>query len=154
MPIDAPFKIQKRGDKFVVVDDKGKVKATFADQAKAVAYLRGLTKPGKGAPPFFTKQKSALEMNADEIAQHEADFVRAWAPNLSHELAKAQSVGADERRKMAKAGTAMSDGSFPIPDESHLRSAIRLARTDQQRAHIKKRASALGKGDWIPDSWS
>jgi hypothetical protein len=158
MPIGtAPYKTQKRGDKFVVVDKGGKVMGAFATQPKAAAFLQTLTKkPGKGAPPFFklfTKQKSALEMSAEEIEQHERDFIQAWAPNLAAELAKAASVSAEDRRKMAKAGTAMPDGSFPIPDESHLRSAMRLARTDAQRTHVKKRASALGKSDWIPDSW-
>lgn len=67
--------------------------------------------------------------------------------------AKAATVSAEDRRKMAKSGQAMPDGSFPIPDEEHLRSAIKLARTPAQRRHVIKRAKALGKSALIPDSW-
>lgn len=74
---------------------------------------------------------------------------------IADRLVKAAAfVGAKARRKMAKQGVAMPDGSFPIPDESHLNSAIRLARTPEQRAHIKRRAAALGLSAKIPDSWS
>jgi hypothetical protein len=67
-------------------------------------------------------------------------------------------VGAKARRKMAKQGVAMPDGSFPIPDASHLDSAIKLAGNAHDpaaaRAHIRKRAAALGLSAKIPDSWS
>lgn len=86
-------------------------------------------------------------MSVDEYI--EWALAQDWAPTL----AKAAPTGAEDRRKMAKSGTAMPDGSFPIPDESHLRSAIRLAKTPAQRAHIKKRAAALGKTNLIPDGW-
>lgn len=67
--------------------------------------------------------------------------------------AKAATVSAEDRRKMAKSGSAMPDGSFPIPDEEHLRSAIKLAHTPAQRRHVIKRAKALGKSNLIPDTW-
>ena len=62
------------------------------------------------------------------------------------------------RDKMAKDGRAMPDGSFPIADEEDLRNAIhaigRAKDPSGVRAHIKKRARALGKGDLIPEGWS
>jgi hypothetical protein len=65
---------------------------------------------------------------------------------------------AEARKRMAKAGTAMPDGSFPIADEEDLRNAIqaigRAKDPSAARAHIKKRARALGKGDLIPEGWS
>ncbi len=64
----------------------------------------------------------------------------------------------ETRKRMAKAGTAMPDGSFPIADEEDLRNAIqsigRAADPDKARAHIKKRARALGKADLIPEEWA
>jgi len=56
---------------------------------------------------------------------------------------------AESRRKMAKKGTAMSDGSFPISDCEDVDNALRsLGRTNKSRSsvisHIRKRAKALG----------
>ena len=66
-------------------------------------------------------------------------------------------VPAADRKKMAKAGTAMPDGSFPIANEQDLRNAIqaigRAKDPAAAKAHIKKRAAALGKSDLIPDGW-
>jgi hypothetical protein len=64
----------------------------------------------------------------------------------------------EARKRMAKAGTAMPDGSFPIADEEDLRNAIqaigRAKDPEAARAHIKKPARALGKEALIPEGWS
>ena len=73
---------------------------------------------------------------------------------MDQHMAAASPIGTAERKKMAKTGMAMPDGSFPIPDEQHLRSAIRLTRTPAQRQHVMKRAKALGLSRLIPDGWS
>lgn len=61
------------------------------------------------------------------------------------------------RRKAAKSGAALSDGSFPIPDIAHVKKAIRaIGRAKnpaRAKAHIKKRARALGVSNLIPDTW-
>jgi hypothetical protein len=59
-----------------------------------------------------------------------------------------------DRLKMGKNGVAMPDGSFPIPDAEHLPAAIKNAKTPAHKAHIKKRAKALGKNHMIPSDWS
>lgn len=64
----------------------------------------------------------------------------------------------EQREKMAKAGTALPDGSFPIADCEDLSNAIqaigRAKDQDKAKAHIKKRKSALGCEDVpLPDSW-
>lgn len=57
---------------------------------------------------------------------------------------------AAQREDYAKSGVAMPDGSFPIPDEDALRRAIKAIgrakpdKRDAVRAHIRKRAKALG----------
>jgi len=59
---------------------------------------------------------------------------------------------AAKRKRMAKAGTAMPDGSFPIANAEDLANARRLAGKSksyskaQVMAHIRKRARALGIG--------
>jgi phage head maturation protease len=64
----------------------------------------------------------------------------------------------DERKQLAKEGKALPDGSFPIVTVADLSNAIGLAGNASDpaaaKAHIKKRAAALGQSDMIPDSWS
>src|SRR5581483_10273376 len=64
---------------------------------------------------------------------------------------------ADERKAAAKSGAAMPDGSFPIENKSDLENAIRaVGRASNPavaKAHIKKRAKALGATASLPDDW-
>ena len=64
---------------------------------------------------------------------------------------------ADDRRKLAKAGQALPDGSFPIKDVEDLKNAIqafgRAADPKAAKLHILKRATDLGAEDLIPESW-
>jgi hypothetical protein len=64
---------------------------------------------------------------------------------------------AAERDSAADSGAAMSDGSFPVKTAGDLDNAIHLAGHAKDpvaaRAHIKRRAAALGLSDKIPDSW-
>lgn len=61
------------------------------------------------------------------------------------------------RKKLASKGEAMPDGSFPIPDVMSLKRAIkaigRAKDPEAVKAHIKRRAKALGATDLIPDDW-
>ena len=62
-----------------------------------------------------------------------------------------------QRAKAAEKGQAMPHGGFPIKTESDLRNAIRaIGRAKNPaaaKAHIKKRAKALGLSKLIPASW-
>lgn len=62
------------------------------------------------------------------------------------------------REKAAKAGAAMADGSFPIKTTSDLRNAIRAVgrakNPDAVKAHIRRRARALGATSMLPDSYT
>lgn len=74
------------------------------------------------------------------------------------ELGKAD-LSAAGRRKAAASGAAMPDGSYPIQSKSDLRKAIRAvgrggADHDKIRAHIVKRAKALGLEAMVPDNWN
>jgi hypothetical protein len=63
----------------------------------------------------------------------------------------------DKRKEMASAGTAMKDGSYPIADKGDLKDAVqafgRAKNKPKTKAHIKRRAKALGAADAIPDHW-
>lgn len=65
-----------------------------------------------------------------------------------------------QRKQMAAAGTAMSDGSYPIANTSDLKNAIQAAGRNQSpeqqvviRKWIMRRAKALNATTLIPKSW-
>ncbi len=76
---------------------------------------------------------------------------------MDAELEWSRDFSTDQRKKMAGKGVAMPDGSFPIPDVDALHRAIKLAGNAKDpaaaRAHIKRRAKALGHPELIPDTW-
>ena len=61
------------------------------------------------------------------------------------------------RERMAEAGTAMPDGSFPIANANDLRNAIqsvgRAKNYNAAKEHIIRRARALGMIDVLPEDW-
>jgi hypothetical protein len=63
-----------------------------------------------------------------------------------------------DRKRMAAAGTAMPDGSFPISNRKDLANAIqsvgRASDYDAARRHIIRRARALGALSMLPDDWN
>lgn len=64
----------------------------------------------------------------------------------------------EQRRAFAKKGWALPDGSFPIANAADLKDAIRLAGNGKDpakaKAHIRKRAKALGLEKTLPAEWS
>lgn len=64
---------------------------------------------------------------------------------------------AGQRKTLAKSGAAMSDGSFPIRNRSDLHNAIqafgRAKNKAAAKAHIIKRARALGLTSMLPENW-
>lgn len=65
---------------------------------------------------------------------------------------------ADERKSAAKEGAALPDGSFPIKTKGDLANAIkaygRAKDKAAAKAHIIKRAKALGATDMLPKDWT
>ena len=63
----------------------------------------------------------------------------------------------EERKKLAKEGLALPDGSFPIRNKQDLKDAIKaigLSRDyDTTKKWIIKRARALNAVDLLPESW-
>lgn len=63
-----------------------------------------------------------------------------------------------QRKQMAKTGEAQADGSYPIKTRKDLSNALKdFNRTGQKpsdKAHIVKRARALGLTSMLPDDWN
>ena len=85
---------------------------------------------------------------ADEIEQIEAEAA---------EIAIKQAFTEERRMEMAKEGTALEDGSYPIASETDLRNAIqaygRAKDKEAAKKHIMKRAQALKLESLIPGNW-
>jgi hypothetical protein len=85
--------------------------------------------------------------------------VEALSPEMKAalgELAK-RDFSQKEREAAADEGQAMPDGSFPIKTVQDLKNAIRAVGRAKDpaaaKAHIKRRARALGATDLLPDDW-
>jgi hypothetical protein len=89
----------------------------------------------------------------DEWTADEAEEIEAEAA----EIALKRAYDEESRTDMAKGGMAMPDGSYPIKDVADLRNAIqaygRAKDKEATKAHIIKRAMALGSEDLIPENW-
>lgn len=89
----------------------------------------------------------------DEWTADEAEEIEAEAA----EIALKRAYSEESRMDMAKGGMAMPDGSYPIKDVADLRNAIqaygRAKDKEATKAHIIKRAMALGSEDLIPTNW-
>lgn len=70
---------------------------------------------------------------------------------------KSKDFSQGQRKSDAKSGAALPDGSFPIESVADLKNAIQaFGRAKDKvaaKAHIKKRAGALGSANLLPDSW-
>lgn len=70
----------------------------------------------------------------------------------------ARTFSTEQRERYADKNISLSDGSYPIPDRDALRRAIQSfgrgnGDKEEIKAHIIKRAKALGAQDMIPDDW-
>ena len=76
---------------------------------------------------------------------------------IDNELELKATFTAAQRKKYAKEGVALPDGSFPIRNAKDLENAIhdigRASDPAAAKAHIKKRAKELGLEDNLPDAW-
>jgi uncharacterized membrane protein YkoI len=91
-----------------------------------------------GYDAYEPDETEAIEAEAAEIA-----LKRAWSD--------------DQREELAREGKAMKDGSYPIDSEQDLRNAVqaygRATNKPATKAHIMKRARAMGLEEVIPTDW-
>ena len=73
------------------------------------------------------------------------------------EIALKRAFSDEQREEMAEEGKAMKDGSYPIDSEQDLRNAVqaygRASDKPATKAHIMKRARAMGLEEVIPANW-
>jgi hypothetical protein len=78
-------------------------------------------------------------------------------PEAAAWIERAKDFSQDKRDELAKKGHALPDGSFPIENKDDLRNALhafgRAGDKAAAKAHIKKRAAALGADDMLPETW-
>lgn len=127
---------------------------------RTAAEYRALMK----AETWATGQKAVDLGLADSVRKRAASApaAMAFAPSASVPwqvtILAADKYDADDRKRMAASGEAMPDGSYPIADAEDLDNAIHAVGRggsdhDAIRAHIIKRAKALGLSSRIPDDW-
>ena len=109
-------------------------------------------KNGKQVPNCVPVEK-AKDMETEE----EPKIKKSLFGNLDpYELVK-RKFSSKQREEMASSGEAMPDGSYPIGNKTDLMNAIRSwgrgGADPKVKAHIKRRAKALGLSDMIPDNW-
>ena len=109
-------------------------------------------KNGKQVPNCVPVEK-AKDMETEE----EPKIKKSLFGNLDpYELIK-RKFSSKQREEMASSGKAMPDGSYPIANKTDLMNAIRSwgrgGANPEVKAHIKRRAKALGLSDMIPDNW-
>lgn len=89
------------------------------------------------------------QVKADEQAEQ-------TAPAAGEDIDK-RDVSSKERSGLADRGAALKDGSFPIANVKDLKNAIRAVGRakdpEKAKAHIKRRASALGHPELVPKWW-
>lgn len=100
---------------------------------------------GEAPPGFMGEEDGSAGFGVDEDMAIRLD-------------AEARKIDSEQRKKDADEGKALPDGSFPIENVEDLKNAIRaIGRAKdpaKAKAHIKKRARALGHEELIPDDWS
>lgn len=121
-------------DGYPVVGDTGKVHGCHSTEASA------------------RQQQAAIY--ASEARQ---ESNKVWEGSGFDPLAK-RKFTTQQREHMAEGGTAMPDGSYPIANRKNLMNAIRSwgrgGAKPEVKAHIKRRAKALGAENLIPENWN
>jgi hypothetical protein len=145
------------------------VRAAFDDNTCTALVAAGAwgVERHRGDPRLLSLQEEVAELRAWRALVD--PIIELLHPSAIHELAQLvkpeeppleyRDISPDQRKQMAKDGRAMPDGSFPIATVDDLKNAIQaVGRANpgdrpKVKAHIKKRAKALGKSDLIPDNW-
>jgi hypothetical protein len=137
-----------------VVD--GDVKAAKPDPDCKTCKGKGTIKDGNVKCPDCVQGKSLdltdyFGYSVAEVEKFDDTTKAALAELLKKDYSTA------DRKRMARSGQAMPGGGFPIDSVASLKNAIqsigRAKNPDAAKAHIKRRAKALGREDLIPDNW-
>lgn len=126
-----------------VVETLTKARISAATICAIPAFAEAYIALGSGTRPEEEREKIAVEHKEVTDGYSSREF---------------RDVSQKERDDLESEGKALPDGSFPIANVEDLKNAIqsigRAKDPEKARAHIKKRAKALGESDLIPDEWS
>jgi hypothetical protein len=109
----------------------------------------------------FSSEKVRIYKAAKKLGKVE-DLPEDWNVGDAAMIADAnyfdKEFSAEKRKALAKTGAAMKSGGFPIENKSDLHNAIqafgRAKNPAATKAHIIKRAKALGATGDLPEGWS
>ena len=111
---------------------------------------------------FSALKESTLSSDSVEIVEEritvEPEDLKARIAS-ANAVAELATISEKARKRLAKEGKALPDGSYPIRNAGDLKNAIQAYGRSKPgdrakvRRHIMKRAKALGKADLIPDEW-
>lgn len=144
--------------------------ASAVDAALDAAAQQILANQGDIASlPGWAQQVMSLAISAGETVDellmamdiHDPDDGSSLATKAQLQIAAylqyAKDFSAEERDALAKKGHALPDGSFPIVKPADVDNAVsafgRAKNKAAAKAHIKKRALALGVPHKLPDGW-
>jgi hypothetical protein len=114
----------------------------------------------EGLMAQLVKAASQPQMELLNLPSYPTTFVNNASTNTASGTVAwtvARDVSMKEREKLAEKNKALPDGGFPIANEADLKNAIRAVGRAKNpaaaKAHIKRRAKALGREDLIPPNW-
>jgi hypothetical protein len=134
----------------------GAVVALVAAGASVLAKLKADPVSELSSRVQKLESMNLLEERGVELAAIKAKFEEVKAEFAYDDFAF---ISSQTRKKLAKAGMALPDGSFPIRNPSDLKNAIKsYGRASKEkralvRRHIIKRARTLNKYDMVPQEW-
>lgn len=125
--------------------------------SKRAAIRRHIMKRARGlkrADLIPEKWKTAsMFIEEDDVS---TDELRSRIASIKP-LAEYADISPNVRKRLAKSGKALPDGSYPIRDEEELKLAIMASAKSadpEVRNHIVRRARALRKSDMVPADWN
>lgn len=135
---------------------------TKAEYCKAAAEIEAKRAAAKAKSAV--KEAELREDDALSIAAMAASKLHVLAESLGPEwileAVRERDVSTESRKRLAKKGHAMGDGSFPISNAGDLKNAIRAigrapaGKRDKVKALIKRRAKELGATNLVPRNWA
>lgn len=118
--------------------------------------LGKLPETGETCPTCDGSGHAEEQLEGDQAASDPA-IEREEDPKAADAELSKREFTEGQREAAAEEGAALPDGSFPIRTVADLRNAIkafgRAKDPEAAKAHIKRRAEALGKADLLPESW-
>jgi hypothetical protein len=141
---------------------KGQELSTKAEAARqkiaAVKTEQQATLSAKAAELSMRVLGPKIEEQKEVDASIDSDELQARIASAAAE-AQLANISMRARKRLAKEGKALPDGSYPIRNASDLRNAIQSYGRSKPgdrakvRRHVVKRARALGKTEMIPENW-